>query len=66
MAWQPIKTAPRDGTRILVLDGPWDTNPCVVQWVDDGWVTNWNGEPYEDCEAWHELPAIPDDLWEGI
>jgi hypothetical protein len=37
--WQPIETAPRDGTRILVRSkngaGIW-TDPCVAWWLD-GW-----------------------------
>lgn len=69
-AWQPIETAPKDGTRIDVWSGHRQADVC---WLDcvweyrnskpfQGWFwTNDDGEPIlvEDVTHWMPLPAPP-------
>lgn len=46
--WQPIDTAPRDGTRILARSkngGGFWTEPCVVWWAENA---GWDCDPDED------------------
>lgn len=66
MTWQPISTAPRDGTRILVWD--WLLNEATIcQWSiakpfgsSHGWVTDAEGPGYcSAVEASHWMP-LPD------
>jgi hypothetical protein len=58
--WQPIDTAPKDGTKILIYDGVWIT---VSRWLNDDWVVSWNNENL--CQGgdfvlhWMPLPAPP-------
>jgi hypothetical protein len=55
MSWQPIETAPRDGTVILVYaPGLFQT----AAWVDGYWTTaceNW----LDDVTHWMPLPEPP-------
>jgi hypothetical protein len=51
-AWQPIETAPRDGTRVLVW-GPHDPEPDIWFWDKH---TGWAGATH-----WMPLPAPPMD-----
>lgn len=64
----PIATAPKDGTRILLLNhGHWIT----VQWqgaetnAPESWPTGWRGGIFvvrpEDAHTWHPLPPTPQD-----
>ncbi len=64
--WQPIETAPRDGTVILV----WDNDTVMTaNWYEPPkphesprWEHNWNGEVLEDCfpiTHWMPLPEPP-------
>jgi hypothetical protein len=67
--WQPIETAPRDGTRILATGGGLDANMEVVSYlVDTGaWETpNYvlddrdnEAEGYSRPTHWMPLPAPP-------
>ena len=65
--WQPIETAPKDGTEILLLGNL--VPPCVdageksrviAYWTDHnsgGWV--WHGAPSTKFTHWQPLPALP-------
>ncbi len=59
--WQPIETAPRDGTRILVCRSGSLPFHDVVEWCD--WKPGWlNGDMAGDADAythWMPLPAAP-------
>lgn len=55
--WQPIETAPKDGTPILAADkGPY---PFVAEWFIGG--RNWIGADgrYWQPDRWMPLPAAP-------
>ena len=55
MTWQPIETAPRDGTRVLVYERDAALGAISLNWVDqDGW---WLGHPTH----WMPLPTPPED-----
>ncbi len=66
--WQPIETAPRDGTRILGYSPSKDATVCETWWVEDylqdewgvyigGWDDDWdlNRKPTH----WMPLPEPP-------
>ena len=71
MSWQPIKSAPRDGTPILVFVPPtydWDKGYCAVAEWDDG---DWAAAECRGAEVfgwitptgpthWMPLPSPPD------
>jgi hypothetical protein len=62
--WQPIDSAPKDGTHVLVTDG---TAVVEMRWDDNAWYelnnhsTDAWGRPWYDGEAthWMPLPAAP-------
>jgi hypothetical protein len=61
--WQPIETAPKDGTRILLLTGR--TEVAVGRWLDNshtrmpwaGWTTDLG--PSSRATHWMPLPRPP-------
>ena len=69
--WQPIESAPRDGTRALAswdpaIFGPLDRrtieDPAIVRWVADhwkgaGWYPDMMGTPYH-VTHWMPLPHV--------
>lgn len=70
MNWQPIETAPKDGTRILVNDGCdcyvawWLANDKYNKW-QDYWVCGVDGSSgfnyaltVDDAIEWQPLPEI--------
>jgi len=69
--WQPIETAPKDGTAILIYEPPpnWPTEKVgvvyVVVWESD-YVKAWveaDGERYrtfDDSTHWMPLPQPPE------
>ncbi len=73
MEWQPIETAPKDGTHILAHGTyQWEdyvhnqkSGSVVVAWYDaEGWgVSCWvlvNSNPYQDrCQPTHWMPLPP-------
>jgi len=40
--WQPIETAPKDGTEVL-LWGPYCGCPATAQWTGKAWAAYWDG-----------------------
>jgi len=69
--WQPIETAPKDGTYILLLgDSGYTTTPhrvavgCWIEGYRDFWINHSNDAFTDDGEPpthWMPLPEPPDD-----
>ena len=57
--WMPIETAPKDGTRVLlVIDhGQWGDKVWTGLWAD-GWSVSY-GKPLNSPTHWMPLPAAP-------
>jgi hypothetical protein len=59
-SWQPIETAPRGGTKILLAGGFSDNECCIAFWKKgarkEGW---WNGFYYLPGQPTHWMP-LPD------
>jgi len=68
--WQPIETAPKDGTLVLT----WSARLCcVARWKDYerepykphpsyrwyGWIDGYDGEDIPDPTHWMPLPEAP-------
>jgi hypothetical protein len=62
--WQPIESAPRDGTRILVW-GKIFPEHAVACWRPKGvLMEGWESHPYSECDIvspthWMPLPDPP-------
>ena len=62
--WQPIETAPKDGTRILLYGYECETQWNVCYWVTEeeqgytGWY-GWDWPAYEVPSHWMPLPEPP-------
>jgi hypothetical protein len=68
MNWQPIDTAPKDGTDILVACGP-NGDPMfgVAYWAFGAWRLWWDVEkpgtianPHTWPTLWAPLPTLPE------
>ncbi len=61
-AWRPIKTAPKDGTHILVCNADNSyTPPTVAHWFEDGFYTSVNeNAPQYPYPATHYKPTLVD------
>lgn len=62
--WQPISTAPRDGSAVLIFSPDARTPQlCIASWCEDGWYDVWDditGTPIDaDPTHWLPLPAQP-------
>lgn len=57
--WQPMSTAPKDGTAVLVLQEGSDI-PNPVRWVDGWWQSSWDSyrlNCWDGPRAWMAIPA---------
>ncbi len=64
--WQPIETAPRDGTEILIATGSYRGGVVVVSWYGTAHgqdvhncFADWDGDSYLDATHWMPLPDPP-------
>lgn len=69
IGWQPIETAPKDGTAILGLcKGEVGSLIMVVWWQESVWFTGWvsggHRSDYEDrfVTHWVPLPTPPEGI----
>lgn len=72
MSWQPIETAPKDGTYVLLLgDSGYTTTPyrvavgCWIEGYRDFWINHSNDAFTDDGEPpthWMPLPDPPETL----
>lgn len=62
--WKPFKTAPKDGTKILICRLSRAHEPVIVWWCG----THWSADCAGDVDAmiqcaigvlWHKLPEMP-------
>lgn len=59
--WQPIESAPKDGTVILICraqDYPHTTASAVWEPVHQSWACSWDNWPIEDFAPTHWQPAL--------
>ena len=69
--WQPIETAPKDGTRILIVNPAENDSVCIAWWDDDRYAKNprpyWTSDSYTGRRAerasqptlWQPVPPLP-------
>jgi len=57
--WQPIDTAPKDGTRILLWNEIWEA-PSTGQYYFEGWRIDFSVPPFKyQPTHWMQLPDTP-------
>ena len=64
MDWQPIETAPKDGTSVLLWSveirepviGCWSTAHATIR---EWWVDSWGPPGFDDPTHWMPLPEGP-------
>ena len=57
MDWQPIETAPKDGTRVIVLEGDGDVS--LADFYDGRWFYSVAHDEMFDPTHWMPLPDPP-------
>ncbi len=56
--WQPIETAPKDGSEVLV----WGTSHVYLAWFENGeWWISHRAHVHAPVTHWMPLPAPPSD-----
>ena len=59
--WQPIETAPKDGSKILAFEYYWVGYPFVCYWYKSRWVFHCPGTSLVEMnpDYWMPLPEPP-------
>jgi len=61
--WQPIETAPKDGTEILLYASAWGLSDIgLCYWRDDRVMTGWTWgceQPFKFPTHWMPIPEAP-------
>lgn len=57
--WQPIETAPRDGTRVIVAGGTLHSWPTTAEY-DEGWRILMASDYVEHPSHWMPIPPLPE------
>lgn len=61
MTWQPIRSAPKDGTTILAVNAKSDL--CrIVYWGGEDWRDEWSGDAAGPFTHWMLPPQVPQAL----
>lgn len=65
--WEPIETAPKDGTLILTYSKDYRAEYAVSYWCeyDEEWLTDFRqkgAEQQVDAEYWMPLPKPPKEI----
>lgn len=60
--WQPIETAPKDGTWVLVRSGVKRT--VIAKWSKDwgGWIVQYSAMGISRATHWMPLPPQPEEV----
>lgn len=60
--WQPIESAPKDGTPVLVDHPAWHSRVLPGEWDENlsAWRVDGFGFPATQPSKWHPMPAPPE------
>lgn len=58
--WQPIATAPKDGTLVVVRWADKDWPPLVAYFCDRGWCDARDGYEITEPSYWAPIPKGPE------
>ena len=58
--WQPIETAPKDGTQVLLYWPIWSDTPGIGCWLKNEWVVEGALYSVEGPTHWMPLPKAPE------
>lgn len=66
MDWQPISTAPRDGTRVILVEADKPGEACIGWWIEGQWRDygdiGCNGLEDFLPTHWMPVPFVPEDI----
>jgi len=63
-SWQPIETAPKDQSTLLLFSSSWEST-FSGRWEDTRWICDWSSIKLDDITHWMPLPIAPTTQIEG-